>query len=209
MSGATSLEHGSELPDDQATRSAVALSITFIILVFIGIGHFAHRKAVLRPLRTRRVLPTRRLRSQRALGEVAVGNIPMIKYEEHMPPPPPPPPPPSPHRSTFGIWLSQLRQQHGATDNATRSRPLLTRLRLVIRGRRCDGSEEEPTRPPTTCSICTEDFLQGEQLRNLSCGHLFHPACIDPWLCDRSRTCPLWYVDTRLRRRWSMHGSQS
>lgn len=44
------------------------------------------------------------------------------------------------------------------------------------------------------CSICTEPFMSGAELRRLPCGHQFDRACIDPWLCKRSATCPLWYV---------------
>lgn len=42
------------------------------------------------------------------------------------------------------------------------------------------------------CSICTEDFTVGEDVRVLPCDHNFHPACIDPWLVNVSGTCPLW-----------------
>ena len=45
-----------------------------------------------------------------------------------------------------------------------------------------------------SCSICTEDFGRGVEFRLLPCGHRFHPACIDPWLLQRSLTCPLWLV---------------
>ena len=44
------------------------------------------------------------------------------------------------------------------------------------------------------CSICTEDFTVGEDVRVLPCDHKFHPPCIDPWLINVSGTCPLWYV---------------
>lgn len=44
------------------------------------------------------------------------------------------------------------------------------------------------------CSICTEDFERGQDVRVLPCNHSFHPACIDPWLLNVSGTCPLWYV---------------
>jgi hypothetical protein len=42
------------------------------------------------------------------------------------------------------------------------------------------------------CSICTEDFEKGQDVRVLPCKHQFHPACIDPWLLNVSGTCPLW-----------------
>jgi hypothetical protein len=42
------------------------------------------------------------------------------------------------------------------------------------------------------CSICTEDFSKGEDVRVLPCHHKYHPACIDPWLLNVSGTCPLW-----------------
>ncbi|KAJ0108983.1 hypothetical protein J7T55_005531 [Diaporthe amygdali] len=32
------------------------------------------------------------------------------------------------------------------------------------------------------CSICTEDFVDGDDIRRLPCDHIFHPRCIDPWL---------------------------
>ncbi|KAI9652043.1 MAG: hypothetical protein M1831_007235 [Alyxoria varia] len=47
------------------------------------------------------------------------------------------------------------------------------------------------------CSICTEDFVKGEDIRVLPCDHKFHPACVDPWLLDVSGTCPLCRVDLR------------
>lgn len=41
-----------------------------------------------------------------------------------------------------------------------------------------------------TCLICVDDFVDGDRVRTLPCGHNFHPACIDPWLLDRSTACP-------------------
>ncbi|KAH0548624.1 hypothetical protein GP486_007832 [Trichoglossum hirsutum] len=64
-----------------------------------------------------------------------------------------------------------------------------------------DGSDEEiqPSveRIPTkdeglSCSICTEDFVKGEDIRVLPCNHKYHPDCVDPWLLNVSGTCPLW-----------------
>ncbi|KAI9158431.1 RING finger domain-containingprotein [Paramyrothecium foliicola] len=47
------------------------------------------------------------------------------------------------------------------------------------------------------CTICTEDFEVGEDVRVLPCGHHFHPHCIDPWLINVSGTCPLCRFDLR------------
>ncbi|KAF1921014.1 hypothetical protein BDU57DRAFT_488312 [Ampelomyces quisqualis] len=47
------------------------------------------------------------------------------------------------------------------------------------------------------CSICTEDFENGQDLRVLPCDHKFHPECVDPWLLNVSGTCPLCRVDLR------------
>lgn len=44
------------------------------------------------------------------------------------------------------------------------------------------------------CSICTEDFVDGDNIRRLPCHHIFHPRCIDPWLSGFAVTCPLWQV---------------
>jgi RING finger protein 165 len=48
----------------------------------------------------------------------------------------------------------------------------------------------------TSCSICTEEFSGGSDLRKLPCGHLYHPRCIDQWLRDFGVTCPLWQVSS-------------
>jgi hypothetical protein len=45
---------------------------------------------------------------------------------------------------------------------------------------------------PASCSICTEDFLDREDVRILPCAHIYHQRCIDSWLLDFSGTCPLW-----------------
>ncbi|KAK1988306.1 hypothetical protein LZ30DRAFT_745213 [Colletotrichum cereale] len=47
------------------------------------------------------------------------------------------------------------------------------------------------------CSICTEDFTVGEDVRVLPCDHKFHPNCVDPWLVNVSGTCPLCRLDLR------------
>ena len=64
--------------------------------------------------------------------------------------------------------------------------------RLVENMTGVKAASSTPAGRSTCCSICTEDFCEGVEIRTLPCKHIFHPACIDPWLRDRARTCPLW-----------------
>ncbi|KAI0453199.1 hypothetical protein F5B21DRAFT_307050 [Xylaria acuta] len=57
--------------------------------------------------------------------------------------------------------------------------------------------EPKPEEDHPGCSICTEDFTVGEDVRVLPCNHKFHPACVDPWLVNVSGTCPLCRLDLR------------
>ena len=47
-----------------------------------------------------------------------------------------------------------------------------------------------------TCPICCCDYEDGEDVRNLSCTHMFHKECIDTWLVRKSK-CPLCRTDLR------------
>jgi len=44
-----------------------------------------------------------------------------------------------------------------------------------------------------TCPICIVDFSEGEDVRVLPCEgkHVFHQACVDPWLLELSSSCPI------------------
>lgn len=39
------------------------------------------------------------------------------------------------------------------------------------------------------CSICLDEFLQGQTLIKLPCGHMYHPECLTPWLTNHDN-CP-------------------
>ena len=46
------------------------------------------------------------------------------------------------------------------------------------------------------CSLCMEPYVQGQVVRQLSCGHVYHVVCIDRWLMRGqrhhvARRCPL------------------
>ncbi|KAL4902269.1 hypothetical protein BDW74DRAFT_66290 [Aspergillus multicolor] len=41
------------------------------------------------------------------------------------------------------------------------------------------------------CAICMEDFDDDDTIRALTCGHIFHATCLDPWFTKRQARCPL------------------
>ncbi|KAK3270618.1 hypothetical protein CYMTET_20989 [Cymbomonas tetramitiformis] len=41
------------------------------------------------------------------------------------------------------------------------------------------------------CYICLSEYEDGELVRTLPCKHEFHAPCIDKWLKDVHRVCPL------------------
>ncbi|XP_077447498.1 E3 ubiquitin-protein ligase RNF128-like [Stigmatopora argus] len=44
------------------------------------------------------------------------------------------------------------------------------------------------------CAVCIESYKAGEVVTVLTCGHIFHKACIEPWLLEK-RTCPMCKCD--------------
>ncbi|KAJ1971003.1 hypothetical protein H4R35_005528 [Dimargaris xerosporica] len=47
------------------------------------------------------------------------------------------------------------------------------------------------------CTICLETYSIGDVIRQLPCGHVYHPPCIDVWLTEKSTQCPLCKADCR------------
>eukprot|EP00933_Yihiella_yeosuensis_P035310 TRINITY_DN28831_c0_g1_i1.p1 TRINITY_DN28831_c0_g1~~TRINITY_DN28831_c0_g1_i1.p1 ORF type:complete len:264 (-),score=20.42 TRINITY_DN28831_c0_g1_i1:15-806(-) len=61
------------------------------------------------------------------------------------------------------------------------------RFRTVIFGQD-SGPQEHGLQ--TTCTICFNEFRDGQVVALLPCNHAFHWACIDSWLM-RSQSCPM------------------
>ncbi|KAG9037340.1 hypothetical protein FRB95_005980 [Tulasnella sp. JGI-2019a] len=48
------------------------------------------------------------------------------------------------------------------------------------------------------CAICLSTFEQGDKVRILPCGHLFHIEEVDSWLVQRKKLCPVCKIDVTL-----------
>ena len=49
--------------------------------------------------------------------------------------------------------------------------------------------------PGDTCAVCLDSIEEDDIIRGLTCGHVFHASCVDPWLTSRRACCPLCKAD--------------
>ncbi|XP_062342312.1 E3 ubiquitin-protein ligase RNF128a isoform X2 [Osmerus eperlanus] len=54
--------------------------------------------------------------------------------------------------------------------------------------------DEETGPDADTCAVCIDAYKPGDVLSILTCNHLFHKSCIEPWLLEH-RTCPMCKCD--------------
>ncbi|RSM18463.1 hypothetical protein CDV31_002598 [Fusarium ambrosium] len=162
----------------------VALIVTVFVVIYIA-DRALHPRPVPRLIAHQLV----RLRTTGGLGRRAVENIPTVEFHEQ---------PASKRKATIHML------QHSPV---LRTKPATPKRSMLSMFQRYPGGVSPPSlesgilkteEVSSLCSICTEDFIEGVKLRKLPCGHLFHPQCIDPWLMDRARTCPLCRVDLAL-----------
>ena len=206
--------------EQSGSNSAVAMSIlysitgliTLLFLVIIGTGAIrAHRYPERygprsgyggRPSQSR----------ARGLARAVLETLPIVKFGDPAPAKPDPAlelesqPSATPPDSAMGTRLSaipeeprtpQPRQSNGAPMSGAVSLPETLAEEIPSQDATATNRGENQGRRDSPddhlgCSICTEDFTVGEDVRVLPCDHKFHPPCIDPWLINISGTCPLW-----------------
>ncbi|XP_049573259.1 E3 ubiquitin-protein ligase RNF128 [Syngnathus scovelli] len=63
-----------------------------------------------------------------------------------------------------------------------------------LKVRTLKGDDQETTSDSHMCAVCIESYKAGEVVTVLTCDHIFHKACIEPWLLEK-RTCPMCKCD--------------
>ena len=87
--------------------------------------------------------------------------------------------------------LHNLRVQRSA-DRRLKSEAKKAIRQLEVRTMK--RGDEETASDSHTCAICIDGYKVGEVVTVLTCGHIFHKACIEPWLLEK-RTCPMCKCD--------------
>ncbi|XP_028293412.1 E3 ubiquitin-protein ligase RNF128-like [Gouania willdenowi] len=83
----------------------------------------------------------------------------------------------------------------------TRDRRREKKLKSVVKNairrlpvRTLKRGDEETISDSYMCAVCIESYKVGEVATVLTCNHIFHKDCIEPWLLDK-RTCPMCKCD--------------
>ncbi|XP_063169824.1 E3 ubiquitin-protein ligase RNF128 [Candoia aspera] len=82
---------------------------------------------------------------------------------------------------------AQNRRQRRLKADA---RKAIGRLQL----RTLKQGDQETGPDADNCAVCIEVYKPNDVVRILTCNHLFHKSCIDPWLLEH-RTCPMCKCD--------------
>lgn len=168
--------------------------ITALFLAIIVVGAIrAHRN----PERygPRRVIGRPRQSRAKGIARAMLETIPIVKFgdkEED-----------KPAETARDVELADVPQETAAghaerpSNEATGSEIVGTAVEGpdVVTTEAAAGTSEKKegeTDNGLICSVCTDDFVKGQDVRVLPCKHKFHPECIDPWLLNVSGTCPLW-----------------
>ncbi len=64
---------------------------------------------------------------------------------------------------------------------------------IATRDRATESTTSSNDQSPS-CSICTDEFEDGQNIRVLPCDHMYHVECIDNWILNFAGNCPLWQV---------------
>ncbi|KAH6883919.1 hypothetical protein B0T10DRAFT_580005, partial [Thelonectria olida] len=69
------------------------------------------------------------------------------------------------------------------------------------------GNSAEQPSAFLLCVFCLQTLQEGDMVRQLPCGHIFHSDCITKWFLKQHDTCPLCKFCYMLRTK-SVRGSR-
>ncbi|XP_070819437.1 RING finger protein 148-like [Chaetodon trifascialis] len=97
---------------------------------------------------------------------------------------------------TYFVFISASRlynlNMHRRNERRLKSEAKKAIARLRVRTLK--RGDEETTSEHHMCAVCIECYKEGEVVTVLTCDHIFHKSCIEPWLLER-RTCPMCKCD--------------
>lgn len=97
---------------------------------------------------------------------------------------------------TYFIFLSASRlyrlNRHRRNERRLKSEAKKAIRRLQVRT--LHRGDEETDSEFHMCAVCIESYKAGDVVTVLTCDHIFHKACIEPWLLEK-RTCPMCKCD--------------
>ncbi|KAM9269803.1 E3 ubiquitin-protein ligase RNF128 [Cariama cristata] len=96
----------------------------------------------------------------------------------------------------YFIFYSARRLRNARTQSRTQ-RQLKARAKKAIEQlqlRTLKQGDKETDPDGDSCAVCIEQYKPNEVVRILTCNHLFHKNCVDPWLLEH-RTCPMCKCD--------------
>jgi len=74
--------------------------------------------------------------------------------------------------------------------SAAKRKALPVKIWKKPNNKRTDDDDEEEEEGEENCTICMQEFADGDSVRGLPCNHQFHQLCIDQWL-NSNKTCPV------------------
>lgn len=96
----------------------------------------------------------------------------------------------------YFVFISANRlynlRMHRRAERRLKSEAKKAMQRLQVRTLK--RGDEETTSDILLCAVCIESYKAGEVVTILTCDHIFHKSCIEPWLLER-RTCPMCKCD--------------
>ncbi|PQE28021.1 RING finger domain-containing protein [Rutstroemia sp. NJR-2017a WRK4] len=188
------LSQGSSLPNLWEFLLIIIAVLVLMLAVTSGSMHYiqrSRRRALRRRVQTGEVnleaLGIKRL----TVPQEIIDNMPLFTYNcgtEELAGTPKDPNTPILHESQESPGNENTTVANSTTSNSIQPvAPVNNEATLTLTQDHRLVSFSQPT-----CPICLDDFEAAATLiRELPCGHIFHPDCIDPFLSNNSSLCPM------------------